>query len=89
MKPGDKNSWKTRPVTATPDSPLHPASKYLDYKFSHLMKYLPTYVQDSESLTKKLKNIGKLPAGEKLFTSDAVSMYTNIDTDHGLDIMNK
>ena len=81
MKKGEKDTWKTRPVTATPGSPMHPPSKYLDHKLQKLLRYLPTYIQDSRHVMEKLSNI-RLPPNAKLFTSDAVSMYTNIKTEH-------
>ena len=31
-----------------------------------------------------MKNLGKLPKNARLVTADATSMYTNINTDHGV-----
>ena len=48
-----------------------------------LRNQVPTYLKDSSHLIQLLKDQETLPPGAKLFTADAKSMYTNIDTDHG------
>ena len=40
-------------------------------------------MKDSSHLIQLLKDQGTLPPGAKLFTADAKSMYTIVDTDHG------
>ena len=81
--------WKTRPVTSTCGSPLAIASVYLDWKLQPLTKFLPTYCKNWRELKREMTHLGKLSDRAKLFTADAVSMYTNIDTDHGLSIVEK
>lgn len=80
-------NWKTRPVTSTCGSPLAIASIFLDFKLQPLVHFLPTYCKNWRSLMHELKQLDILPPNAKLFVADAVSMYTNIDTDHGLDIV--
>jgi hypothetical protein len=50
------------------------------------MKFLPWCVKDSKSFRDELIQL-EIPPNTKLFTFDAVSMYSNIDLDHGLAIM--
>ena len=47
------------------------------------------YVIDENTIIDKLKEIGPLPPQAQLFTCDAVSMYTNIDSSHGPEIIAK
>jgi hypothetical protein len=44
-----------------------------------------SHLRDSYQVLKE----GKIPVSAKVFTSDAVSMYTNIDPDHGLSAFNQ
>ncbi|KAL7534503.1 hypothetical protein ACHAWF_004849, partial [Thalassiosira exigua] len=46
----------------------------------------PSYIRDSHDFLAKLKKLGRLPPNAKLFTADVKSMYTNIDTDHAIDV---
>ena len=48
-----------------------------------------SYLKDSFTVLKDLNNIGRLSNSAKLITADAVSIYTNIDTNHGLHILSK
>lgn len=48
--------------------------------------FLKTYLKDSFVVFEEVKNIGPLPPHARLFTADAVSMYTNIDTLHAMDM---
>ena len=79
-----KEPYKTRPVTGTGGSLLAAISKWLDVKLQPLLKYLPSYFKDWEELIEDLNALNNLPKGSKLFTADACSMYTEIDTEHGL-----
>ena len=79
-----KHPFKTRPVTGTGGSLLAGILKWLDVQLQPLLKYLPSYFSDWEELLHDLELLGTLPKGAKLFTADARSMYTEIDTAHGI-----
>jgi len=81
-----KQPWKTRPIISCINSYLNVFSKWLDYRFKELIKNSPTYVKDSFQILHELKEL-QLPPEAKLFTCDAVSMYTNIDSSHGIIII--
>ncbi len=49
--------------------------------------FSPTYTKDSFPVLPELKAINQLPPNAKLFTCDAVSMYTNIDSTHGIQVI--
>ena len=76
--------YKTRPVVSKIGSFIEIASKFCDHYLSRLIPYVQSYLKDSFTLLKDLNNIQQLPNTAKLITADAVSMYTNIDTNHGL-----
>ena len=49
----------------------------------------PTYLRDSTQVLDELAALSPLPANARLFSIDAVSMYTNIDTEPALSIFTK
>jgi len=61
-------------------------SKWLCYRFNELLPFVPTSIKDSFQVLNDLKSF-HLPANAKLFTCDAISMYTNIDSTHGLEVI--
>ena len=74
----------TRPIVSCVNSTLGYLSKYVDTKLQGLLPLCHGYLQDSKSLLKKIKKLGKLPSTAVIVIADAVSMYTNIDTAHAL-----
>ena len=78
---------KMRPVESTVNSRLNDLSKWVDYHLQRVVHLCPCYLKDSKSLIRKLKALGKLPPTSYIVIADAVSMYTNIDTTHGLQVM--
>eukprot|EP00978_Attheya_sp_CCMP212_P037632 scaffold179174_cov28-Attheya_sp.AAC.2 len=73
-----------RPVVSTISSVLSITSKWLDYQLQQLMPHVKSYIRDSTEVLQRIKKLGDLPPNSKLFTADAVSMYTNIDSDHAI-----
>jgi hypothetical protein len=54
-----------------------------------LIKFVPTYVQDSYQVLQEMKDFDELPQNVKLFTAHMVSMYTNINTEHGIQVFHE
>jgi hypothetical protein len=79
-----KTPMSSRPVVSCVGSFNEIFSKWLDYQMSRLLPLSKTYLRDSTQVLSELKNLGKLPPNARLFTADAVSMYTNIDTEHAM-----
>jgi hypothetical protein len=49
----------------------------------------PSHTKDLYQRLNDLKQLGPLPPFTRLFTADDVSMYTNIDTKHGIQTIQK
>lgn len=85
-----KTPMKTRPIVSCVGSRLECPSKWLSSKMKILIPiFSDTYIPDSYAVVDDLKAIGTLKSTTKFFTSDAVAMYTNINTDHALDTFQK
>jgi len=48
-----------------------------------LLHLVPSYIKDSTDLLQELQNL-YIPPGAKLFTADAITTYTNINTETGI-----
>jgi hypothetical protein len=85
-----KNGRRSRPVVSSVNSIPEIFSKWVDYWLKTVVgRLLPTYVRDSEHLITELHKTfpNGLPKNAKLFSVDAVAMYSNIDTDHGITVL--
>ena len=82
-----KTPWKMRPIVCCAGTALNNVSQWLDYWLQQLKPYIPTYIRDSSNLLDLLASLGPLPPGAKVFTADANSMYTNIDTTHAIRVI--
>jgi hypothetical protein len=78
-----KTPMTLRPVVSCINSFLSIFSNWLDFKMKDLLFLIPSYIKDSKSLLSELKGL-RIPSNAKLFTADATAMYSNIDTDTGV-----
>ena len=84
-----KNPWKSRPIVSTSGSLMSYVSKWVDYKIKDLAKLSPTYIKNSKQVKRELEQINKMPENAIMFCADAVSMYTMIDIEHGIETLSK
>jgi hypothetical protein len=82
-----KSPLKTRPIISVSGSTLHALGRWVDCQLQPLMKLLPSFIASSWELKNSLTALPPLPRSARLFTCDAVGMYTNIDTDHALTVI--
>jgi len=78
-----KNPVTLRPVVSTTNSLLAVFSVWLDYKMKELLPFIQSYIKNSSAVINDLKQL-EIPDNALLFTADAISMYTNIDTKTGI-----
>jgi hypothetical protein len=79
-----KTPWKTRPIVSTCGSIAHGFSRWIDQQLQPICSMLQYYLKSSLDLKGKLTKLDTDWSRLRLFTCDAISMYTNIDTDHAL-----
>ena len=89
LKPGQNvTHLKSRPIVASPGSLLHPLGIWIDRKLQTLAKQQVSYFRNSYELRQELCSTN-YPPSAKLFTADAISMYTNIPTNTAIMLIAK
>jgi hypothetical protein len=83
-----KTPMKTRPVCSGSGSLLHPLGMYIDNMLQPIARSRPSFFKSSYDLKRELCAL-EIPANARLFTCDAVSMYTNIPTPPALRLIEK
>lgn len=84
LKPGENvDHLKSRPIVSCPGSLLYPLGTWVDRHLQTLSVQQPSSFKNSFELRQMLLQL-HLPVTAKLFTADAVSMYTNIPTNIAL-----
>ena len=80
-----KQPLKTRPIISTSGTRLAGLSKWVDRMLQPIMKRIDSYISNSIDLIKFIETKYPLPDTTKIITADAVSMYTNIDTNTAIE----
>lgn len=84
LKPGQHvDHLKSRPIVSCPGSLLHPIGVWVDRYLQQVSVRQRSFFRNSFDLKQHLVTLS-LPPNARLFTSDAVSMYTNIPTNTAL-----
>ena len=79
-----KKPLKTCSVVSYCGSILHPLGLWLDSQLQTIATHQQSYFKSSHALKLQMEQLSNVPPSARLFTADAVSMYTNIDTTHAL-----
>ena len=81
-----KSPLKTRPIVSCSGTLLHSLGIWVDSKLQRISQKQQSYFKSSTELKREIVNI-QLPSDCLLFTADAVSMYTNINTDKAIAVI--
>ena len=79
---------KSRPIVSCPGSLLHGLGIWVDRKLQDVAKNTISCFKNSLELKEQLTQLN-LPPNTRLFSADAVSMYTNIPTHTALNLIGK
>ena len=89
LKPGQTvDQLKSRQIVSCPGSLLHGLGVWVDRKLQEVAQRTVSYFKNTLELKKELLDLN-LPTNARLFTADAVSMYTNIPTHTALNLIGK
>ena len=76
-----------RPVVSSVNSHTEKLSAYVDEFLRPLAEKLPSHIENTTDSIKRLHELGRVPENCILATLDVSSLYTNIDTNEGLTIV--
>ena len=79
-----KDPWTTRPIVSCSGSLLYHLGVWVDTQLQEVATAQATYIKNSKVLKDQIIPLSPLPPGARLFTADATSMYTNINTGKAL-----
>lgn len=72
-----------RPIVSDCESETYATAEYIEHFLNPISTRHPSYLKDTYDFIQKIKEI-KIPAQTMLFTIDVESLYTNIETEAGL-----
>ena len=87
-KVNKKPDWKTRPVVSGVTSIMRPLSIWLDAMLQSVVHLCPSYLKDSWNLLNDLRKFKKIKK-QKIIILDANAFYTNINTQHAIDVLER
>ena len=76
-----------RPVISSVNSHTEKISAYVDEYLRPIAERLPSHIRDTTDYIQRIKVLGKLPVDCYLVTFNVSSLYTNIDIDEGLTVV--
>ena len=82
-----KMPHKFRPIVAQCGTANASVGSRLHYKLKKLLPLIPVYIKNTRDFHGRLQDLnelGHLPENARMIKADAISMYTNIDTNHAL-----
>ena len=82
-----KDPIKMRPVISQVASMLQAYSMWVDRQLQQVLHLCHSRLPDSQTLVEHLRNMGPLPETAIIVKCDACSMYTCIDPDHALHVL--
>jgi hypothetical protein len=82
-----KTPLQTRPIVSISGSLLDGLGRWVDKVLQPYFKTIPSAIRNSIQLKDMLTELGPLPPNARIFTCDAISMYTNINTTHALAVI--
>lgn len=82
-----KSPWTSRPVVSTVEHRSHPFARWADKRLREYVVNTKCYTKSSFEYQQMITSNARLPPNARFFTADAVSMYTNIDTQHALTVI--
>ena len=89
LKPGQTvDHLKSQPIVSCPGSLLHGLGVWVDRKLQEVDQKLISYFKNTLELKKQLLEL-HLPTNARLFTANAMPMYTNIPTHTALNLIGK
>jgi len=83
-----KKVLSIRPIISNAKGILNGLSKWVDYQLQKHVRNLDSFIKDSDELLTELREIEHHPT-HAIFTFDVVSMYTNIDTNRAISLIEK
>eukprot|EP00957_Ditylum_brightwellii_P146750 11171808-Ditylum_brightwellii.AAC.1 len=83
-----KTPWKTCPIVSFASSLLYPLGTWLSHYMHDIANTMPTFLENSKQLKEDLVKLN-VPPGAKIFTVDAMSMYTNLKTKFAMNTLRK
>ena len=89
LRPGRTvDELKSCPIVSCPGSLLHDLGMWIDRKLQEIARKTISNFKNSLELKQQLLLLN-LPPNARLFTADAMSMYTNIPTHTALNLIGK
>ena len=82
-----KKTLKTRPIVSCSGSLFEGFGRWIDNQLQPIGRSTRAFINSSISLLENLKALPNIPETAHLFTCDAISMYTNINTAHCIEVL--